>query len=247
MNLTYLEIDHNRVHFDRLNRARGEFFERLIMSWIYHELALEGVVLTQVDLLRAYDQAPVRTWVDSQVQQSVLRLREAFHFLYDAAAEDRPVTVDFIRELHIRLSGDSDAAGRYRKRDTSPGVYNLHIVPSSSVSYHLRKLVDTINTELASTHALRAAAIAHHEFMRIFPFDERSGLVGRLLMNYMLIKAGYPPAVIHAMDRPQYFAALDGHPTDLVDCLIDAVSSTITAAKSFSSEYVEPDRHKAAL
>jgi hypothetical protein len=48
MNLTYLEIDHQRSHFDRLSGpARDAFVDRLIFSWLYHDHALEGVVLTR--------------------------------------------------------------------------------------------------------------------------------------------------------------------------------------------------------
>jgi len=248
MNLTYLEIDHNRVHFDRLNRARGEFFDRLVVSWIYHEHAMEGVVLSSEELMRALERAPVRNWVDSQVQQSLLRLKECTKYLYECAEQNLPVSLELIRELHVRLSPPgSDCAGRYRKRDTSPGVYNLAIVPSASVSYYLRKVIDLAEGELADIHPVRAAAMVHWEYMRVFPFDEKSGLVGRLLMNYMLIRAGYPPAIIHAKDRHQYFSALDGHRTDLVDVLIDAISSTISAAEAFSSQYVESDRVGVAL
>lgn len=248
MNLTYLEIDHNRVHFDRLNRARGEFFDRLVVSWIYHEHAMEGVVLSSEELMRALERAPVRNWVDSQVQHSLLRLKECTAYLYECAEQNLPVSLELIRELHVRLSPKgSECAGRYRKRDTSPGVYNLSIVPSASVSYYLRKVIDLAESELADIHPVRAAAMVHWEYMRVFPFDEKSGLVGRLLMNYMLIRAGYPPAIIHAKDRNLYFSALDGHRTDLVDVLIDAISSTISAAEAFSSQYLESDRVGLAL
>lgn len=248
MNLTYLEIDHNRVHFDRLNRARGEFFDRLVMGWIYHEHALEGVVLSGDTLMRALERAPVRNWVDGQVQQSLLKLKDCTGFLYESAQNNVPITVEFIRELHVRLCDPgSDTAGRYRKRDTSPGVYNLNICPHGSVSYFLHKVADMAENDFKDVHPVRAASIVHWEYMRVFPFDEKSGLVGRLLMNYMLIRAGYPPAIIHQKDRPLYFSALDGHRTDLVEVLVDAISSTISAAEAFSSQYLESDRHGLAL
>ena len=99
--------------------------------------------------------------------------------------------------------------------------------------------MDTYEQELASYHPIRAAAIAHWEYMKVFPFDERSGVVGRLMMNHVLITNGYPPAIIHAMDRHHYFAALDGNRTDLVPVVVDAVRSTIEAARVFSRQHGE--------
>lgn len=248
MNLTYLEVDHQRSDYDCLTGAtRHQFMERLAVSWIYHDHALEGVVLSETELRRALDNAPVRNFVESQTQKSLQRQLKLIHFLFEAARERREISIEFIRELHVRLCEPGDEnAGRYRKRDTSPGVYNLNIVPAASISYYFRKFIDMWELELKDLHPIRAAAIAHHEFMRVFPFDERSGMVGRMLMNYILISNGYPPAVIHALDRHTYFSALDGYRTDLIPVLIDAVSSTINAARAFSSSFVEPDHGKAA-
>lgn len=249
MNLTYLEVDHQKSHYDCLNGdQRRNFLDRLAVSWIYHDHALEGVVLSETELHRAIENAPVRNFVESQTQKSLQRQLSLITFLYDSAKERREISVEFIRELHVRLCDPRDEnAGRYRKRDTSPGVYNLNIVPAASISYYFRKFLDTWEEELKHLHPIRAAAIAHFEFMRVFPFDERTGMVGRMLMNYILISQGYPPAIIHALDRHHYFSALDGYRTDMMPVVIDAVSSTIGAARTFSSSKVEPDRAKAAL
>lgn len=242
MNLTYLEIDHQRSHYDRLSgSARDAFMDRLIFSWLYHDHALEGVVLTDRDIWRALSGQPVRNYCDGLVQKSLLRQREIALSFFDPAQRPRELTMDYIKELHTRLCDDGDdTAGRYRKRDTSPGVYNLNVVPHASISYYFRKFMDTYETELTQYHPVRAAAIAHWEFMKVFPFDDKSGIVGRLMMNYLLVRAGYPPAIIHAHDRHLYFSALDGNRTDLVPVIVDAISAAIEAARIYSSEQQAP-------
>ena len=249
MNLTYLEVDHQRSHYDCLaGEARRQFMDRLCVSWIYHDHALEGVVLSENELNRALENAPVRNFVESQTQKSLQRQLSLIRFLYESAREGRELSVEFIREIHVRLCDPNDeSAGRYRKRDTSPGVYNLTIVPAASISYYFRKFLDMWEQELQNLHPIRSAAITHYEFMKVFPFDERTGMVGRMLMNYILISQGYPPAIIHALDRHDYFSALDGYRTDMVPVVVEAVSATIDAARAFSSSIIEPDRAKAAL
>lgn len=243
MNLTYLEVDHNRNFFDELSgSARDAFMDRLVVSWIYHDHALEGVVLTQADMDRFLSGKPVRNYCDGLIQKSLCRMRDLINYLYECGKTREPVTLDFIKDLHERLCDEDDeAAGRYRKRNTSPGVYNLDICPQGSISYYFHKLIETWEEELVNYHPIRAAAMLHWEYMKIFPFDDKSGIVGRLLMNYILIRDGYPPAIIHAHDRHQYFSALDGYRHDLIPVLVDAIGSTITAAQGFSSHFVEPN------
>ncbi len=238
MNLTYLEVDHKRAGYDSLTgEARSAFMERLVLSWMYHDHALEGVVLSHADMKRALSGQPVRNYCDGLVQKSLTRMQSIAAHLFECAQRDEEITMEFIKDLHIRLCDEGDeAGGRYRKRDTSPGVYNLNIVPNGSISYYFRKFLELCNEELKDAHPIRAAAIAHHEFMKLFPFDEKSGIVGRLVMNYMLIRAGYPPAIIHQMDRHHYFSALDGHRTDLVPVLVDALSATLSAADEFARQ-----------
>lgn len=241
MNLTYLEIDHQRSHYDRLTGpARDAFMDRLALGWLYHDHALEGVVLTQRDIWRALTGQPVRNYCDGVVQKSLCRMRDIALSFFDPESRPEELSMEFIKDLHVRLCDPGDEnAGRYRKRDTSPGVYNLDVCPQGSISYYFRKFMDCYEQELVNYHPVRAAAIAHWEYMKIFPFDEKSGVVGRLMMNYLLVKNGYPPAIIHAMDRHLYFSALDGHRTDLVPVVVDAVRSTIDAARVFSEQYVE--------
>lgn len=243
MNLAYLEVDHHRSQYNGMPRAKREaFMERLVLSWLYHDHALEGVVLTSSDMDRALEGLPCRSYCDARVQGSLRRLQSCIQYIEESAAAGDELTLEWVKDLHGRVcpAGD-EAAGRYRKRGTSPGVYNLDVAPAASISYYLRKFFDMYESELENYHPLRKAAIAHWEFMRVFPFDERTGMVGRLMMNFILLKHKYPPAIIHAMDRHHYFGALSGHRTDLVPVLVDAVGATLEAAQNFGMQS-EPSR-----
>jgi Fic family protein len=53
-----------------------------------------------------------------------------------------------------------------------------------------------------------ALAAAHAEFERIHPFLDGNGRAGRLLTNLVLIRIGYPPAIIRKAERSRYLKAL---------------------------------------
>ncbi|MEC9397982.1 MAG: Fic family protein [Myxococcota bacterium] len=249
MNLAYLEIDYHRSAYDSMpEQLRAAFMDRLVISWLYHEHALEGVVLEEEDIWRALNNQPCRSYCDRQIHKQIRRMYALFHQILEEAGSQEPITLEWLKDTHTALCDASDeAAGRYRKRDTSPGVYNLDVVPSNSISYYFRKFIDIYNEELIGSHPVRAAAIAHWEFMKVFPFDERTGLVGRLMLNAILIRNDYPPAIIHANDRHTYFAALSGHRTDVIPTVVEAVSATIEAVETFSHRFNATISHRVAL
>lgn len=235
MSLTYLEIDQARADYLELSdELRQAFDERLFQSWLYHDHMLEGVVLTESDIHRALIGRPCRNYCDGLVQKSLRRMRGAIHQLEADARSGVDISMDWLKDLHRQMCDvDDEHAGRYRKRDTSPGVYHLDVIPHKSISYYFHKFLEEWETELRGLHPIRAAAMAHWEFMRVFPFDERTGIVGRLMMNYILIKNFYPPAIVHANDRHHYFDALNGHRADMVPVVVEAMKGTIEAARVF--------------
>jgi len=58
-------------------------------------------------------------------------------------------------------------------------------------------------------HPVERAAELHTRFVKIHPFVDGNGRTGRLLLNFELMKAGYPPAIIRKEDRLAYYDALD--------------------------------------
>jgi hypothetical protein len=57
-------------------------------------------------------------------------------------------------------------------------------------------------------HPVALAALFHYKFIRIQPFDDGNGRLARILMNMLLMRAGYPPSVIKAAEKEAYYVAL---------------------------------------
>ena len=62
--------------------------------------------------------------------------------------------------------------------------------------------------EFREYHPFRQAAEVHYRLMSIFPFDDETGKVVRLIMNYFIIQAGYFPVIIPDVARQHYYDAL---------------------------------------
>ena len=56
---------------------------------------------------------------------------------------------------------------------------------------------------------LTIAVDAHFKLVSIHPFVDGNGRTARLLMNLLLMQAGYPPAIIRKEDRNQYISSIE--------------------------------------
>jgi hypothetical protein len=71
----------------------------------------------------------------------------------------------------------------------------------------------------------------HARFERIHPFRDGNGRVGRLATNLLLVRHGYPPAIVYKRDRERYLDALRradrGDPGRLAEITARAVTDGI--------------------
>jgi hypothetical protein len=90
----------------------------------------------------------------------------------------------------------------------------------------------------ASAEGLLRAAVAHTWFVTIHPFVDGNGRVARLLMNLLLMRFGYPIAIITREDRLRYYDTLEaaqssdlsGFLSLLTECLHESLEEYERAA-----------------
>lgn len=58
-------------------------------------------------------------------------------------------------------------------------------------------------------HPIERAALFHLKFEGIPPFVDGNGRTGRLILNLMLMQAGYPPINVKYSDRKRYYEVFD--------------------------------------
>jgi Fic family protein len=86
---------------------------------------------------------------------------------------------------------------------------------------------------------VRLAARAHYDLLRVFPFTSDSGKVARLVMNLLLLRSGYPPAIIHSTERQRYYEALKGSSATMqMRCIVqDAIENSLASIEKLLDLY----------
>ena len=233
----------------RLQGADAEFQaayrENLDMSWIYHDSALEGVVYTVQELRAAIDPSGYQGEIDSSMQpviEEIRRHREALDYVRDMAVKRKlPITVDVVKQIYLHLhpeEGDLKTV-RYRKDIPQHRLYFHEYAPPDKITYKVRAVVDWINDPETkkSRNAMRLATRAHYDLLRVFPFAHDSGKVSRLLMNLLLLRSGYPPAIVHSTERQRYYEALKGSNPAMTQIAAEAIENNLASIEKLLETY----------
>ncbi len=228
-----------------------DYWARFDKSWIYHDSALEGSVYTLEELGAGLGVEPIVT--DSTLQPAadeIRRHKEAIEFVRDAAKKRVSVTIDVIKKIYLILhpsEGDIKTV-KYRRDIPQHRLYFHEYAQPDKIAYKVRQVVDWINDpETKKTrNALRIAARAHYDLLRVFPFASDSGKVSRLGMNLLLMRAGYPPAIIHATERQRYYDALKGEPNVILKIVQEAVENSLASVERILDEHESKSRGPAS-
>lgn len=235
----YLDVDDRLVELKTLMEeasfTQGDFREKFDMSWIYHDCGLEGMVLSYHEIKAAMDRKVVSDTHLLPAYTVIKNLKGGVDYIRDQASKkSSKVSVQMVKDVHaILVRGlDKYEPGLYRKDIPIHRNYFHEISPPHKVAARIDKLMELVGTsEFRSWHPIKQAAAFHHEFMGAFPFTDHSGQVGRLLMNYFLLKGDYLPAIIHAVDRQRYYESLrGGNSLALREHLVDALENALESA-----------------
>jgi Fic family protein len=254
----YFEIDRRMESLRERFASQGqadlvrEFIERLDFSWIYHDNALEGVVLSYHELKAAIDTNIISDASLIPAYLDIANHKSAIDFVRETAGRRRVgLGLEFLKKLYQVLSHDDSAPrngklktpGQYRKDNPLHRLYFHEIAPPEKISYRVRKLVEWLATEEArKLHPIKRAAKAHFRLIGIYPWPKHSGKVARLLMNTILLREGYVPAIIHAIERQRYYEVLRAPHMGLTSLITESISGTIDAAHRFLDEELESVR-----
>ncbi|MFO7881336.1 MAG: Fic family protein [Kosmotogaceae bacterium] len=190
-------------------------------EWLYmlgsetrHSVAIEGIFTYEKELKAVIERSDYSTDID----QRVLNYFRAAQFLYDMAIQYRnskeiPPYVLLIRTLHSQLyKGISThyTTGQFRKGPVQ--ITNAIIKPPFDSGKWITLWSHYINHALENYIMHAAISRIHALFEAIHPFYDGNGIVGRLIINFILIANNYTNIIIKGIEKSeidQYYRALE--------------------------------------
>lgn len=124
---------------------------------------------------------------------------------------------------------DKKNAGRYRTVPVFISGSHYALTPPQRIPAEMKKFVEWFNKNEPKMNPVEFAARAHQKFVFIHPFVDGNGRVARLIMNLALLRGEYTVAIIPAVRRMEYVAALESARKDVsafVEFVADCVVST---------------------
>lgn len=186
--------------------------EALRVELTYHSNAIEGSTLslreTQL-VLEGYAPPggkPLREIYEARNHDRALRMLERW-------AGERPPSATLeagdLLEVHGHVLADIDAVNAGRFRSGRVLIKGTRFVPPGN--HRFDELIPTLlelTQDRGRPPALQAAEL-HYNVVAVHPFYDGNGRTARLLMNYHLLRHGFPHAVIEVGERTEYLLALE--------------------------------------
>jgi Fic family protein len=239
----------------------ADFDEKLDVSWIYHDNALEGVVLSYHELKAAIDKKIFSDVSLIPMYEEIKNHKAAIELVRKTArswVQERPdngkkgrrnqITTDTLKLLHSVLTPEERAKGNpYRKDNPLHRLYFHEIAQPDKIPLRIKKLIEWFDEdESQHMHPVERAARAHYQLMAVYPWPKNSGKVARLMMNLMLLRDGYPPVVIHSIERQRYYDVLRSESAGIVPLVLESLENEVETSIRFFEELEEARRSRRA-
>lgn len=230
------------------SETESRIFQKLRLDWNYHSNHLEGGQLTYGET-----KALILFGITAQGKPLQDHLEtsghdEAILWIEDVVKGDIPLTESFIRQLHeiiLKKPYKKNAItpdGKKTQKTINVGVYKTTPNHVQTVTGEIFRFATPEETpakmeeliawyrekkEEPSIHPIVFAAEFHYRFILIHPFDDGNGRLARLLMNFILMQFGYPPAIIRTDDKENYFSALRQADAGILEPFVAYISENV--------------------
>lgn len=193
----------------KLDKTLWETERDKIVCFIYNTNAIEGNTLTLEETDEILKGKKKISKKERDVKE-VENMKKCINFLFDYKGD---INEKMILELHdIQQKGIMPDAGKYRNVNVRVGNY---ICPEwTKVPGLMAEFLEWYKLARKQLHPFELASLVHLKFVKIHPFRDGNGRMTRLLMNFVLLKAGYPLLNIFNDEKTLYYLVLQKYDFD---------------------------------
>ncbi len=202
------------------------FNNEFSISASHNSNAIEGNTFTFDETKLLIEKGIVTGAHSLRESEDIVGYKQAFDFLYESVKEKKPITEEFIKQVHSFVLRGDEEAGKYRTIQNYVGNMTRIVYtpcPPSQVPEKMKAYVAEVqtdckhNAELAEQGQFNWVELFHNlakhhiEFENIHPFVDGNGRTGRLLLIYEMISLGLLPVDVRYEERDRYYAAISSY------------------------------------
>lgn len=218
----------------------NKVMQKFRLDWNYHSNNLEGNSLTYGETKALIMFGITAQGKPLKDHSEIKEHNEAIDWVIELVKGDRPLSESFIRELNRLLIKDFYEE-KIKKGIKIPSYKSApnHVITVTGETFYfatpeetpalMADLMDWYNERIESEdlNPILLAAEFHHKFISIHPFDDGNGRTARIVMNFILMKYGYPPVIIKTEDKSNYLAALQLADSGQIEIFIQYIAKNL--------------------
>lgn len=198
-----------KAEYDRLRQGKESLLkiigEAELSESVFNSNAIENSTLTLKETERILLDMEVSRNVSVREVFEAKNLARLMQYM-ESKVQESELFKENILLFHRMLIGniDDSIAGRFRKKGEYVRI-GTHIAPAPE---HVERMTEEILIGYSSDHeAYITDKIArfHLDFETIHPFNDGNGRIGRVIMNYQLMRLGFPPIIIRDKEKQIYY------------------------------------------
>ena len=206
------------------------------VQFTYNSNAIEGNTLTQSETELVLSKGITVGGKTLIEHLEVIGHKDAIDYVESLSQQKQALGEWEVKQIHnlILRKIAPEEAGRYRQLDVKAAGTNYLYPAHYLVSQLMQDFIDWLNSDTAKNlHPVEYAIVAHYRFVSIHPFRDGNGRTGRLLMNLLLLREGYPIVVIPNQQRNNYINAIaygqknSDDVSQLIDLVLSATKSSL--------------------
>jgi Fic family protein len=228
--------------------ALNKIKESLSIEWTYNSNSIEGNTMSLRETQMVLQEGITIKGKSLREHFETHNHDKAIDYLFSIVNNDYVLRSIDVLSLHglVLRSIEDDFAGRLRNGGVRISGANFVPPNANKVSDLLDELMTFVTTNPLGLNDIELATVFHHKLVWIHPFFDGNGRTVRLAMNLLLMRCGFPPAIILKNDRKKYYEALNqangGNYQKLTLLMCQAVERTLNiylnALPGSDSEYI---------
>ena len=232
------EVEAAHLHFQEKiivldHKTKEELYKQFVIDFAFNTTSIEGNTIRLQEAKKLLEEQ--KTPKDKSIRE-IYDVQNTEKVFLSVLKKKEEITPEFVIAIHDSLLEQIDVRTGYRVHDIRIIGSRFDVSPARYVKTDMNLLLKWWN-ETKTLHPFVKAILFHQKFERVHPFADGNGRTGRMLLNYMLLKEGYPPCIIRRKKREEYIRALRS--ADEADLFVSDQKYYKRLVEFIAQEYVD--------